>query len=49
MKVYIPRSFQREAEREGVSEDDCKAAIEKVERGLIDAALAGGLVKQRRA
>ncbi len=47
MKAYLPRSFQRQARNEGVSDKDCQEAIRKAERGLIDAALGGGLIKQR--
>lgn len=47
MKAYIPKSFGREAEKQRISEEDCKAAIRKAESGLIDADLGGGLIKQR--
>lgn len=47
MKGYMPKSFRREAEKEGVSEEACEAAIKKAENGLIDADLGGGLIKQR--
>jgi hypothetical protein len=46
MRVYLPKSFQRDAERDGVTDEDCKEAIRKAEEGLIDASL-GGLIKQR--
>lgn len=45
MKAYLPKSFQRQAGNEGVSEEDCQEAIRKAERGLIDASLGGGLIK----
>jgi hypothetical protein len=47
MHVFLTRAFHRDAEREGVTNDDCREAIRKAERGLIDAALGGGLIKQR--
>jgi hypothetical protein len=47
MKVLLPKSFQREASSDGVSDEDCKEAIRKAERGLIDADLGKGLIKLR--
>lgn len=47
MKAYLPKSFWREAKKEGVTVEDCKAAIRRAESGLIDADLGGGLIKQR--
>jgi hypothetical protein len=47
MQIYLPRSFQRDAKREGVTDDGCREAIRRAESGLIDATLGGGLIKQR--
>lgn len=47
MKVCFPRSFQRDASKQGVDDKDCIAAIERAERGLIDADIGAGLIKQR--
>lgn len=47
MKAYLPKSFQREAKSDGVSDADCQEAIRRAERGLVDADLGGGLIKQR--
>ena len=47
MRAYLPKSFQREAKSDGVSEEDCQEAIRRAERGLIDAELGGRLIKQR--
>jgi len=47
MQIHLPRSFQRDAKREGVTDDDCREAIRRAESGLIDATLGGGLIKQR--
>ncbi len=45
MKAYLPKSFQREAKNDGVSEEDCQEAIRRAERGLIE--LGGRLIKQQ--
>jgi hypothetical protein len=47
MKAYLPKSFIREAKSDGVSDEDCIETIRKAEKGLIDAVLAAGLIKQR--
>jgi hypothetical protein len=47
MDAYLPKSFQREADGNGVSDEDCREAIRRAERGLIDADLGQGLIKQR--
>jgi hypothetical protein len=47
MKAYLPKSFQREASNNGVSDEDCQEAIRRAERGLVDADLGKGLIKQR--
>jgi hypothetical protein len=47
MRVYLPRSFQRDAARQGITNEDCQEAIRKVQKGLVDASLGGGLIKQR--
>ncbi len=47
MKAYTTRSFDREAKRDGISDEDCGEAVRKAESGLIDADLGGGLIKQR--
>jgi hypothetical protein len=47
MDVYLPKSFQREAKKNGISDEDCQEAIRRAERGDIDADLGGGLIKQR--
>lgn len=47
MEIRFPKSFQRDAKKAGVSDEDCRIAVEKAERGLIDADLGGGLIKQR--
>ena len=47
MKAYLLKSFQREAASADISDEDCRKAIQKAERGLIDAELGAGLIKQR--
>jgi hypothetical protein len=47
MRAYLPKSFQGEANGDGITGEDCQQAIRKAERGLIDADLGMGLIKQR--
>jgi hypothetical protein len=47
MRTYLTKSFQREAKDDAISDDDCLDAIAKADKGLIDADLGGGLIKQR--
>ena len=47
MKVFKTRWFARFARQEKIADDGLREAIERAERGLIDANLGGGLIKQR--
>ncbi len=47
MNVYLTRVFQRDAKRDGVTDEGCREAVRRAESGLIDADLGGGLIKQR--
>jgi len=47
MRVYKTKWFGRWARREGLSDKLICVAIREVERGLVDAALGGQLVKKR--
>jgi len=47
MNAYLPKSFQRDAKSDGISDEDCREAIRRAEKGLIDAELGGHLIKQR--
>jgi hypothetical protein len=47
MDVYLTKSFLRDAQSDGITDEDCQDAIRKAERGLVDADLGGGLIKQR--
>jgi hypothetical protein len=47
MRVFMTRWFARYARREGLGTKGLTEAVERAERGLIDADLGGGLIKQR--
>ena len=47
MQVFKTRWFARFARNEGIANKSLREAIERAERGLIDADLGGGLIKQR--
>lgn len=47
MRIYCTKWFARFARQEGIAEADLLGAIARTERGLIDADLGGGLIKQR--
>jgi hypothetical protein len=47
MRVYLTKLFQRDAKDVGISDDGCQDAIRKAEKGLVDANLGGGIIKQR--
>jgi len=47
MRVFKTKVFARFARKERVNDRDLIEAIERAEQGLIDAALGGGLIKQR--
>jgi hypothetical protein len=46
-RIYKNRWFAKFASREGISDATLIAAIDQAYRGLIDADLGGGLIKQR--
>ena len=46
-RLYKNRWFAKFADREGISDATLVAAIDQANRGLIDADLGGGLIKQR--
>jgi hypothetical protein len=45
--IYKNRWFAKSANREGISDATLVAAIDRANRGLVDADLGGGLIKQR--
>src|SRR5208282_4645229 len=47
MRVYKTKSFRRFQRREGIDDMTLCAAIGRAERGLIDADLGHGLIKER--
>ena len=47
MRVFLTRSVARFVKVEGITNDRLVEAIARAERGLIDADLGGGLIKQR--
>ena len=47
MRIFKTRALARFAKREAISDESLVAAIETAKRGLIDADLGGGLIKQR--
>ena len=49
MRIFKTKGVVRFARREHISDADLKEAIERAERGIVDADLGGGLIKQRLA
>jgi hypothetical protein len=47
MRTFKTKWLSRFARREGIADKSLLEAIERAERGLIDADLGGGLIKQR--
>lgn len=47
MQVFKTRSFSRFAKHEEIADSSLREAIDRAEKGLIDADLGGGLIKQR--
>lgn len=47
MRIFKTKGLARFARRERIRDASLKEAVERAERGLIDADLGGGLIKQR--
>lgn len=47
MAIYKLKTFARFARNESISDESLAEAIERAGRGLVDADLGGGLIKQR--
>lgn len=47
MRVFKTKEFKRFARKEKISDEDLCASIARAERGLVDANLGHGLIKQR--
>jgi hypothetical protein len=49
MRVFMTKPFARFASRERIADEELCEAVRRAERGLIDADLGGGVIKQRLA
>jgi hypothetical protein len=47
MRIFKNKAFNKWANKEGVGNDSLRAAVDEMERGLIDADLGGHVVKKR--
>jgi hypothetical protein len=47
LRIFLNKPFQRFARKEGIDEEELCDAVERAERGLLDADLGGGVIKQR--
>ena len=47
MRVFKSKAFARFADRNEISDEDLCDAVQRASRGLIDADLGGGVIKQR--
>ena len=47
MRICANRWFARCADKQDIGDDDLREAVSRAERGLIDADLGGGVIKQR--
>jgi len=47
VRVFKSKWFTRFADAEGITDEDLKASIAQADRGLIEANLGGGVIKQR--
>ena len=47
MRVYRMKTFRRFQRKEGIEDEALREAVRRAGRGLVDADLGGGLIKQR--
>ena len=47
MRIFKTKEFARFARREGIADDALREAIDGAERGIVDAEIGDGLIKQR--
>jgi len=47
MRIFKTKWLARFARHEGITDESLRDAVDRAERGLIDADLGGGLIKQR--
>jgi hypothetical protein len=49
LRIFLNKPFQRFVRKEGIADADLCEAIARADRGLVDADLGGGVIKQRLA
>ena len=47
MRIFTTKWLRRYARHEHIADDSLREAVERAERGLVDADLGGGVIKQR--
>jgi hypothetical protein len=47
VRIFKNKTFARFAAKEGIGDDELKAAVDEMERGLLDADLGGDVYKKR--
>lgn len=47
MRIFKLASFDKFAQKQHISDESLRSAVERAEKGLIDADLGGGVIKQR--
>jgi hypothetical protein len=47
VRIFVTKVFARFARAQRIGDDRLREAAERAEKGLVDAALGGGLIKQR--
>ena len=47
MRIFKNKAFNRWAAKEGLDDDALRAAVDEMDRGLLDAALGGHVIKKR--
>lgn len=47
MRIFVAKAFARFADREGIGDGELREAVARAKKGLIDADLGGGVIKQR--
>jgi hypothetical protein len=47
LRIFLTKQFARFAHKQRIAESALREAIERAERGLVDADLGGGVIKQR--
>ncbi|WP_350370703.1 type II toxin-antitoxin system RelE/ParE family toxin [Methylobacterium oxalidis] len=47
MMIYVPRDFAKRAAREHIADPVLREAVDRAERGIVDARIGADLIKQR--